>query len=131
MRRHILVVAVMIVAMLVASSAMAYAKKSNNTTNNGMTASDAAGTVTSESHSWGGYHWARTANPFKLKLGDNLLSADWKSHLTQTSSDWNHADKYSTTTPVQPNIVAGTSNKRCALVAGTTQVCNGNYGNNG
>jgi hypothetical protein len=28
-------------------------------------------------------------------------------------------------------IVAGQSNKRCAMVAGTTQVCNGTYGNNG
>jgi hypothetical protein len=25
-------------------------------------------------HSWNGYHWARTANPFTLKLGDNLTS---------------------------------------------------------
>lgn len=24
------------------------------------------------SHSWNGYHWARTANPFRLKLGDNV-----------------------------------------------------------
>ena len=28
-------------------------------------------------------------------------------------------------------IVAGQSNKRCSMVAGTTQVCNGSYGNNG
>ena len=26
-------------------------------------------------HSWGGYHWARTANPFNLKVGDNVNSA--------------------------------------------------------
>ncbi len=48
-----------------------------------------SGGALSASHSWGGYHWARTANPFTLKLGDNLTSADWKSHLAQTSSDWN------------------------------------------
>ncbi len=77
-------------------------------------------------HAWGNYHWARTANPFTLKLGDNLTSADWKSHLSQTSSDWN-----SGRTPVLTAIVAGTSNKRCSMVAGTTQVCNGTYGNNG
>ena len=23
-------------------------------------------------HSWGGYHWARTSNPFTLKVGDNV-----------------------------------------------------------
>lgn len=78
-------------------------------------------------HSWGGYHWARTANPFTLKLGDNLTTADWKSHLSQTSSDWNSGQG----TPVLTAIVAGQSNKRCSMVAGTTQVCNGRYGNNG
>ena len=25
-------------------------------------------------HSWGSYHWARTSNPFNLKLGDNVTS---------------------------------------------------------
>src|SRR5581483_9035922 len=78
------------------------------------------------SHSWGGYHWARTSNPFTLKLGDNLTSADWKGHLSQTSSDWN-----SGSSPVRTTVVAGTSNKRCSMVAGTTQVCNSRYGNNG
>ena len=78
------------------------------------------------SHAWGGYHWARTSNPFTLKLGDNLTSADWRGHLVQTSGDWNAGN-----TPVRTTIVAGTSNKRCSMVAGTTQVCNGRYGNNG
>jgi hypothetical protein len=78
-------------------------------------------------HSWGGYHWARTSNPFTLKLGDNLTTADWKSHLSQTSRDWNSGQG----TPVLTAIVAGQSNKRCSMVAGTTQVCNGRYGNNG
>ena len=26
----------------------------------------------SANHSWGGYHWARTSNPFAIKLGDNV-----------------------------------------------------------
>jgi hypothetical protein len=81
----------------------------------------------SANHSWGGYHWARTSNPFTLKLGDNMTTADWKSHLAQTSSDWNSGN-----TPVITAIVAGGSrNKRCPMVAGTTQVCNGTYGFNG
>ena len=83
------------------------------------------------SHSWGGYHWARTRNPFTLKLGDNLTSADWKSHLAQTSSDWNSPEKFFTTSPLTTAIFAGQSKKRCPAVAGTTQVCNGRYGNNG
>lgn len=82
--------------------------------------------VTSATHSWGGYHWARTTPQFTLKLGDNLTNADWKSHLAQTSSDWNSGNS-----AVLTAIVAGQSNRRCSMVAGTTQVCNGTYGNNG
>jgi hypothetical protein len=77
-------------------------------------------------HSWGSYHWARTANPFTLKLGNNLTTASWRSHLSQTSSDWNSGN-----TPLTTAIVAGTSSKRCGMVAGTIQVCNNTYGNNG
>lgn len=79
------------------------------------------------SHSWGGYHWARTANPFTLKLGNNLNAADWQSYLSQTSSDWNSGNG----TPLLTAIVAGTARKRCSMVAGTAQVCNGSYGKNG
>jgi hypothetical protein len=81
---------------------------------------------TGASHSWGNYHWARTANPFTLKLGNNLTAADWRSYLSTTSADWNGGR-----TPVQTTVVAGQSNKRCAMVAGTVQVCNGTYGQNG
>ena len=81
----------------------------------------------SASHSWGGYHWARTTSQFTLKLADNMTSADWKSHLSQASSDWNSGNS-----AVLTAIVPGrSSNKRCAMVAGTTQVCNGTYGSNG
>lgn len=77
-------------------------------------------------HSWNNYHWARTSNPFTLKLGDNLTSADWKGHLATTSQDWN-----SGSSPLDTAIVNGTARKRCSMVAGTTQVCNSTYGNNG
>lgn len=85
-----------------------------------------ATTVAQATHSWGGYHWARTTPQFTLKLGDNMTKADWKAHLAQTSSDWNSGNS-----PVLTAIVGGTSTKRCSMVAGTTQVCNGTYGNNG
>ncbi len=84
------------------------------------------GAVLSASHSWGGYHWARTTPQFTLKLGDNLTTGDWRGHLAQTSSDWNSGNS-----PVLTGIVAGTSGKQCRMVAGTTQVCNRAYGNNG
>jgi len=81
--------------------------------------------VASASHSWGGYHWARTSNPFTLKLGNNL-TVDWQSHLAQTSQDWNSGN-----TPLITAIVAGQSNRNCRMIAGTTQVCNAGYGFNG
>ncbi|MCA1566853.1 MAG: hypothetical protein LC803_14655 [Acidobacteria bacterium] len=86
----------------------------------------ASTSITFANHAWNNYHWARQSNPFTLKLGDNLTATDWKSYLRTTSSDWN-AGK----TPVQTTVVAGTSNRRCAMVSGTTQVCNDKYGYNG
>lgn len=77
------------------------------------------------SHSWGGYHWARTANPFTLKLGDNVSGA-WDTHLGITSSDWSQSSVLDTT------ITAGQTNpKNCRAVNGKVQVCNSTYGNNG
>ncbi|MFG2042976.1 hypothetical protein [Dactylosporangium sp. NPDC048998] len=35
------------------------------------------------SHSWGGYHWARTANPFTVELDNNLTSAWTSSNAPQ------------------------------------------------
>jgi hypothetical protein len=80
----------------------------------------------SASHSWGGYHWARTTSQFTLKVGDNLTSSTWRGHLAQTSSDWNSGNS-----PLLTAIVAGQSRKRCSMVAGTTQVCNDTYGRHG
>ena len=79
----------------------------------------------SANHSWGGYHWARTSNPFTLKLGDNLASS-WKSYLSTTSSDWSQSTVLDTT------IVAGsTTGRRCRPTSGRVEVCNSTYGNNG
>lgn len=76
-------------------------------------------------HAWGNYHWARTANPFTLQLGDNLTSA-WDSYLAVASTDWSVSDVLDT------SVVAGQSNpKTCKPVAGKIQVCNSKYGNNG
>ena len=44
----------------------------------------------SATHSWGGYHWARTSNPFTLKLGDNV-SSTWDPFLATTSTDWSQS----------------------------------------
>lgn len=76
-------------------------------------------------HSWGGYHWARTANPFNLKLGDNV-SSSWDSHLALTSSDWSLSSVLNTL------VVSGSTNpKNCRAKLGRVEVCNSKYGNNG
>jgi hypothetical protein len=80
--------------------------------------------ITSENHSWNNYHWARTANPFTLKLGDNL-SAAWKPYLQTTSSDWSQSTALDTT------IVSGQSNRKCSATLGQVEVCNRTYGQNG
>src|SRR6266540_7033119 len=76
-------------------------------------------------HSWGGYHWARTSNPFTLKLGDNVSSV-WDPILATTSGDW------SKSTVLDTAIVAGQANPRnCRPTARRVEVCNSTYGNNG
>jgi len=85
-------------------------------------------TLTSAGHSWGNYHWARTSNPFTLKLGDNVSSA-WDSSLIMTSADW------SLSSVLDTSIVAGgagtKNSKKCKPISGQVEVCNSTYGNNG
>ncbi|MBI2443590.1 MAG: hypothetical protein HYV40_06845 [Candidatus Levybacteria bacterium] len=76
-------------------------------------------------NSWNNYHWARTSNPFTLKLGDNL-SGTWDPYLVTTSSDWSQSTVLDTT------IVSGTQNpRRCRPTSGRVEVCSYRYGNNG
>jgi hypothetical protein len=83
------------------------------------------GTVAQESHSWGGYHWARTSNPFTVTLLDSVDS-NWDSVLATTSSDWTQSTVLNTT------IVPGSANpKTCKATSGQVQVCNASYGNTG
>lgn len=85
----------------------------------------ALATPASASHSWGGYHWARTANPFVIQVGDNVDSR-WDAYLNEAITDWTQS------TVMDLTKVAGSTNpKNCRGVAGTIQVCNSRYGNTG
>lgn len=75
-------------------------------------------------HSWGGYHWARIANPFTLKLGDNVSSL-WDPYLATTSSNW------SASTVLDTTIVPGQGKANCRPTNGRVEVCDKTYGNNG
>ncbi|MBI3683264.1 MAG: hypothetical protein HY235_23070 [Acidobacteria bacterium] len=85
----------------------------------------AVATIAYATHSWNGYHWARTSNPFTLKLGDNVSTA-WDSILNTTSIDW------SASAVLDTNIVPGQANPRnCRPTSGRVEVCNSPYGNTG
>ena len=82
----------------------------------------------SANHSWGNYHWARTSNPFTIKVIDSM-TANWDDNLDIAISDWNKSSVM--------NVVkeAGDSSarirKRCPAVSGKVRSCNSSYGNNG
>lgn len=76
-------------------------------------------------HSWAGYHWARTSNPFTLKLGDNVTSA-WDAYLGTTSTDWTKSTVLDTTI-----VAGGTKPRACRATSGRVEVCNAAYGGTG
>ena len=84
-----------------------------------------AASTASANHAWSKYHWARTANPFTIKLGDNVTAA-WDDYLTLASSDWSASTVMDT--PVVPGSTTGAT---CAATAGRVEVCNAAYGATG
>jgi hypothetical protein len=80
--------------------------------------------VSHASRSWGGYHWARTANPFTLKVGNNVTS-NWTTQFNTALADWSNSSVMNLT------AIVGSGGRNCKMVAGTVQVCNRTYGNNG
>ena len=79
----------------------------------------------SASHSWNGYHWARTSNPFTLKLGDNVSGA-WDKMLGTASSDWSKSNVLDTAV-----VAGGTRPRSCRPTSGRVEVCSARYGNTG
>lgn len=79
------------------------------------------------SHSWNGYHWARTANPFTLKLYDNITS-NWEPYLSTAVGDWNQSTVLDYAVQWQQPL---SSVKRCTSAAGVVEICNSKYGFNG
>jgi hypothetical protein len=77
-------------------------------------------------HNWRKFHWARTSNPFTVKLGNNL-SSGWSSYLTDASNDWSMSSVLDT------QVVAGGAGdpSKCNPTLGRVEVCNANYGSTG
>lgn len=82
----------------------------------------------SASHSWGNYHWARTANPFTLKVVDSM-TPDWDDNLDVAISDWNSSSIMNVVEEAGSD--ASNTRKRCAAISGKVRACNAAYGNNG
>jgi hypothetical protein len=85
----------------------------------------AAGSLLYANHSWGGYHWARTSNPFTLKVGDNVSSA-WDVYLDEAIADWSDS-----TVLDLVKVAGGTSPKACRPTSGRIEACSARYGNTG
>jgi len=88
-----------------------------------------AGTAAA-SHAWGSYHWARTANPFTVPLGDNVTNtaySNWEGALAGASVDWTASSVLDS--PVTPGQAGNP--KRCAAKDKRIEVCNSTYGPNG
>jgi len=81
-------------------------------------------TTVSAHHSWGKYHWARTSNPFTLRVGDNV-NATWDTYLTGAISDWNPS------AVLDLSKVAGGAGSNCNPTSGRMEVCNAAYGTTG
>lgn len=82
----------------------------------------------SAGHSWNNYHWARTANPFTLKVV-NSLTPNWDPIGSAVNSDWSAPDVLDLRDEAGGD--ATSDRKRCKAVSGKVRACNADYGFNG
>lgn len=75
-------------------------------------------------HAWDGLHWARAANPFVLKVGNNAGSA-WRPYLAGAAADWSEA------LALDVAVVRGNGGKDCRPTRGRVEACAGRYGDTG
>jgi len=84
--------------------------------------------ASSADHSWGNYHWARTSNPFTLKVVDSNTS-DWDDNLNAAMGDWASSTVLNLTK--EQGDDSSRTRKRCPMVSGKIRSCNAEYGFNG
>ena len=82
----------------------------------------------SGNNKWRNYHWARSANPVTIVLGDNVDSR-WDEWLLEASSEWSAS-------PISPVVLYttvedGQAEGNCSPPDGRVEVCNEDYGFNG
>jgi len=84
--------------------------------------------TTNADHTWGTYHWARTANPLPLKVIDSV-SGGWQGELDIALAEWNGSSVLAMT--IDSSNDSNRTRKRCRMKAGQMRVCNAAYGFNG
>ena len=97
-------------------------------------------------HTWSDYHWARTSNPFTVKVGDNLRAAtktpNWGSYLgtasgylqtdpNQSPHDWQESTMLDDPVGTGDVSTSDLDKKTCTPTGGKVEVCNAEYGQNG
>lgn len=78
------------------------------------------------SHSWGSYHWARTSNPFTLRVVD-AVSGQWDAYLDEAIVDWTQSSVLNLT----EEAGTGINPKKCTAITGKILACNATYGARG
>jgi len=79
-------------------------------------------------HAWGKYHWARTSNPFTVKVVDSN-TPDWDANLAEAIADWNASSVLNVVKEAGDDDIR--TRKRCPMVSGKVRSCNAAYGYNG
>lgn len=79
-------------------------------------------------HSWSNYHWARTANPFTLKVVDSN-TPDWDDNQAGAIADWSKSTVMDLVRETGDDSTR--ARKRCVMISGKIHSCNASYGNNG
>jgi hypothetical protein len=91
-------------------------------------------TSASATHSWNGYHWARTHNPLVLKVNGSLTGV-WPDYVNLAMANWSNfsSTSYTDVLDFSPTVFAPSSAsvKKCSPIAGQDLVCNAPYGQRG
>jgi len=88
----------------------------------------AVGSTAFATHSWNGYHWARTTSSFTLRVTDSV-NGPWQSVFENALNNWSASKVFDLTVVA---VDDGTrAAKQCRAIQGEVRVCNAAYGQNG
>lgn len=76
-------------------------------------------------HSWDGYHWARTTNPFTIVVVDSVTTR-WDTRLDTALNDWSRSSVFDAVQQAGGTNLA--LRRQCRPIPGKVHVCNAPYG---